>query len=515
MNTQVLIVGAGPTGLMAANQLQRFGIDCLVIDSKSGPTIESRAIAVTARSLEIYQQLGLSNEVVNDGVQLISLNAYSDGKKKAEVKLGEIGKGMSDFPYVLAYEQSKNETLLYENLKKNNGNVEWQTEFISLEQHKESISAVVMHNNETYTINAQYIVGCDGARSPIRNQLNFKFDGGTYENKFFVADVIMEWELSDDKIIIAPSDENFCGFFPLANDKEYRVLGSLPKKYFNEENISFDDIKNVIISTIGKPIHFEKTNWFSVYKLHHRCVDNFSSGNVFLVGDSAHIHSPAGGQGMNTGLQDAYNLSWKLAAVLQGYAKKELLLTYNEERLPFAQWLLKFTDRMFSIMTSGNWFIAIFRKYVVLNLMSVIFSIEAIRPTIFKTMSQIWYSYSGMELSYSTTKQKLKFKAGDRLPYIIVSSSEKPFYESFTAPSFHLLYLSNDLLDTETKNEIANTIPFSVKIIEYPITESWKKLGVNTVLYILVRPDNYIAYLSDSFNKTEVKKYLNRFFNLK
>jgi 2-polyprenyl-6-methoxyphenol hydroxylase-like FAD-dependent oxidoreductase len=512
MDTQVLIVGAGPTGLMAANQLLRFGIDFILIDSKSGPTIESRAIAVTARSLEIYQQLGLSETVVENGIKMNSFNLFSDGKQKGEVKIGEIGKGMTDFPYLLAYEQSQNETLLYNNLKKNGKDVLWETEFVSLEEHENHIVVLAKKNTETVEIKAEYMIGCDGAKSPIRHQLNFNFHGGTYENKFYVADVIMNWTLPHDNLVIAPSDTNFVGFFPLKGDRYFRVLGTFPRKYYNKEDIGFEDIEKEVVKTIGLPVDFEKVNWFSVYNLHHRCVDNFSTGRVHLAGDSAHIHSPAGGQGMNTGLQDAYNIAWKLAFVLKKYAKKELLTTYNEERLPFAQWLMSFTDRMFNLMTSDNWFIAKFRKYVALQLIAKIFTFEKIRPIIFRRVSQIWYHYRNITLSASTTKQKLLFKAGDRLPYIADGSLSTPFYDLFTAASFHLLYLSDEALNEETSKKIKNTFSFPIQIVHYPLTESWKKLGVEKPLFVLVRPDNYIAYLFDSFNETEIENYLSRYF---
>jgi 2-polyprenyl-6-methoxyphenol hydroxylase-like FAD-dependent oxidoreductase len=512
MNTQVLIVGAGPTGLMAANQLHRFGIDFIIIDSKSGPTKESRAIAVTARSLEIYQQLGLSKTVVENGIKMNSFNLFSEGNRKAKVEIGEIGKGMTDFPYLLAYEQSENETLLYENLKNNGKSVEWETEFVSLKEYKNEIVVLAKKSNETFEIKAEYLIGCDGASSPIRHQLKFNFQGGTYENKFFVADVIMNWKVPHDNLVIAPSDKNFCGFFPLKGDRYYRVLGSLPRVYFNKENISFEDIEKEVIKTIGIPIDFEKVNWFSIYNLHHRCVDNFSSGRLYLAGDSAHIHSPAGGQGMNTGLQDAYNITWKLAFVLKKQAKSDLLNTYNEERLPFAKWLMKFTDRMFNIMTSDNWFIAKFRMHVVLNIIATIFSFRKIRPIMFRTVSQIWYSYKGKSLSLSTSKQKLLFHAGDRLPYISDVHLTTPFYELFTEPSFHLLHISNVGLEKELIEKIQKTFRFPIKIIEYDLTESWQKLGVTEALFVLVRPDNYIAYLFDSFRELEVENYLNKYF---
>lgn len=503
MKTDVIIIGAGPTGLMAANQLMRFGIDFIILDTKSGPTIQSRAIAVTARSMEIYQQMGLAQKVVDGGAKINSFNVYSDGKKKGEVKIGEIGIGLTDFHYLLGFEQSKNEEMLYENLVQHDKNVLWNTEFLHLHQELNKVTATVKSNDKEFEIEGKYLIACDGARSPIRHQLHFKFDGGTYENKFFVADVVMNWELEYDKLVITPGDQNLCGFFPLKGDRYYRVLGTLPKEYFTKEDIVFEDLKKVIIETWGLPMTFEKVNWFSVYKLHHRCVNRFQSGNVFLAGDAAHIHSPAGGQGMNTGLQDAYNLVWKLAFVLKGYANKDLLLTYNEERLPFAQWLMNFTDRAFNMMTSDNWFIRNFRKHIGLNMIGYVFQNKNIRPRLFKTVSQTWYSYNGKSLTgRMKSKQNLKFKAGDRLPFI-----KEHFYELFREPGFHLLIISN----TKEKTVDTSLFPFPVKIVHSEISD-WNLQGVNSDLYILLRPDNYIACVMDEWNAEKIKIYTERVF---
>ena len=510
MKTDVIIVGAGPTGLMAANQLNRFGIDFIIIDAKSGPTVESRAIAVTARSLEIYQQMGLSDTVVEKGAKINSFNFYYGGKRKAEIKIGAIGVGLSDFHYLLAFEQSKNEELLCENLKHNHKDVLWNTEFVELKEHQNSIEIIAKQNNQSISITAQYLVACDGAKSPIRHQLNFTFHGGTYENKFFVADVVMNWALEYDKLVVAPSEKNFCGFFPLKGDKYYRVLGTLPKEYFNNENITFPDIEKVVIETIGLPVNFEKVNWFSIYKLHHRCVDNFNSGRVFLAGDSAHIHSPAGGQGMNTGLQDAYNIAWKLAFVLKKYANPNLLTTYNEERLPFAHWLLKFTDRAFNIMTSDKWFIAKFRKYFAINMIGLLLSGERFKPMIFKTVSQIGYSYNTKALSATAiTKQKLLFKTGDRLPFLKAN-----YYTNFKEACFHLLHIGYNKPGSLTVEQINKPFPFPIKIVESNLSEHWNELGVRSELFILIRPDNYIAFISDNFDEKQLKTYLTKYFSI-
>ena len=508
ITTDVLIVGAGPTGLMAANQLTRFGIDFILIDRKSGPTIESRAIAVTARSLEIYQQMGIHNGAINGGKTIQSFNLYSQGKKKVEVKVGEIGKGLSEFSYMLAFEQSKNEELLASQLVKQGKEIHWNCEFGELNEYKDTIWAVLLRNGELHEIKSQYLIACDGANSSVRQQLQFAFKGGTYAHKFFVADTKLEWDLPYNNLIIAPGDKNFCAFLPLYGDLGYRVIGSLPRKYFNKEEITFKEIESVVIETLGVKAKFQTVNWFSTYKLHHRRADHFREGNVFLAGDSAHIHSPAGGQGMNTGLQDAYNLAWKLAMVIKEYAKPSLLETYNEERLPFAKWLIQFTDRGFNLMTNDLWIIKFFRKYIVFNMVGIVPKIGWIRPVIFKVLSQIWYSYAGRSLSSTLSNQKLKFKAGDRLPFL----ENYNIYPGLTNASFHLIHIHSDALDAAIQKKISSLFPFPIKIVECQVNSDWTKLGVSTELFILLRPDNYIALVLDKLDRIRIQSYLRRHF---
>lgn len=504
MKTEVLIIGAGPTGLMAASQLSRLDIDFIIIDKKDGPTQESRAIGVTPRSLEIYQQMGIADEVLETGVPINGVLAWSNGKKKAEVQFDALGRGLTDFHFLYAFEQSKNEELLYKYIKSNNGNVFWNTELKSLAQSKEKVEATVSIGGNTHSIECTYLIGCDGAKSLVRQQLKFQFKGGTYENKFFVADTELLWDLDYDKLIVSPSDKNFCAFFPLKGNKNYRVIGTLPKSYKDKENISFSDIEKTVKSNIGIDVSFEKVNWFSVYLLHHRCVDTFRKGKVFLAGDSAHIHSPAGAQGMNTGLQDAYNLCWKLAGVLRGHASEKLLDTYNEERLPFAQWLLKFTDRGFGVMSSDNKLLAFFRKHVALNLVGHLLKIDKLRKRMFRTVSQIAYSYEGKSLSKNYSRQPLSFRAGDRLPYL-----REGFYQRFNSPAFHCLHISQNALQKETVKKIKSAFPFPVQIVESNLAD-WAKFGVKEDLYVLVRPDHYIASIAGHL---EVILPVGKYFN--
>ena len=512
-NTDVIIIGAGPTGLMAACQLARYEIDFIIVDQKAGATVESRAIAVTPRSLEIYQQMGIVDVAIEQGQFINEFTLFINGKEKATVSIAEIGKGLSDFPFLLAFEQSKNETLLYETLQKYNRQVEWNTAFLGLEQNNESVIVTLKNPqiSDKITVTAKYLIACDGASSPVRHALNCNFPGGTYENKFYVADTQLNWDFSYNRLLLSPEKKSFCAFFPMPGDNAYRVIGTLPKEFYAKEHITFSDVQDVIKDNVKFPLEFRKVNWFSIYKLHHRCVDNFRAGRCFLAGDAAHIHSPAGGQGMNTGLQDAYNLTWKLAMVLKGFANDKLLETYHLERYPFAKWLLNFTDRAFGFMTSAHFLIDFFRKYFASQLIKLALGNKKLRTGIFRTLSQIWYSYIESPLSLNLSKQPLKFKAGERLPYmkININNKEQSIYCLLTTAKFHLLVIGKNNLTPELMNAIT---PFEkiMSIIFLSFEKNWKKLGTEKELYILVRPDNYIGLLSDKISEEVLNAYFNK-----
>jgi len=458
--------------------------------------------------MELYQQMGLDDEIIKRSVKVDGYHLHSNGKRKASIRFDDMGEGLSDFTYMMfVFEQSKNETLLYENLLAHDKDVMWNTSFVELKEHTDFVNCTVQTDLGTDIIQAKYVIGCDGARSPVRNQKDFTFEGGTYENRFYVADVKLANNFDQDKLLLSPSDTLFTAFFPLEGKGNFRMVGTLLEKYNNRDDITFDEIKEGVNAACRLDLKYEAINWFSIYKLHHRCVDSFTKGRIHLAGDSAHIHSPAGGQGMNTGLQDAHNLAWKMAFQLKGYAKTDLLNTYSEERLPFAKWLLGFTDRGFTLMSSRNWWTSRLRKYVVLNIIGWMFKVKKIRARMFKTFSQTAYDYTDCSLSHSDSKQKLTFKAGQRLPYI-----EPKFYTQFKAPSFHILHIANKRMDASTGKMMQNNFPFPIHIVEKSITKAWQKLGVHSELFILIRPDTYIAYIADDFKVEQWKAYLDKYF---
>lgn len=514
MHTQVIIIGAGPTGLMAACQLARFNIDFIIIDTKPAPTHESRAMLVTARSMEIYQQMGIVDTVLQQGEVISKFAIYMNGREKATLKTAEAGDGLTDFPNLQAFEQFKNEELLYEQLKTTGRDVLWRTSLVSFEQNEDFVLANLYDKSDPFrkiVIKASYLLACDGASSLVRQQLGLNFDGGTYQNKFFVADVQLNWQQPVNKLIASLSRINFCAFFPMYGDNNYRILGTLPENFAGTDDISFDDLKDEIIKNVKLPLNIEKLNWFSIYKLHHRCIDQFRVNRCFLLGDAAHIHSPAGGQGMNTGLQDAHNLAWKLALVLKGITGEKLIDTYHTERYPFAQWLMKFTDNIFAFMTGRNRFIYLLRTYLMPYILRLVLSTKWITRRIFRVLSQIWYSYKKSPLSLQFIKQKLHFSAGDRCPYVMteIDSKLQSIYHLLTEPKFHLLCIGGNW----DSDHIPELLKDYIKIVNLPLNEGWQKLGVKSNLYLLIRPDNYIGLLTDEISPALITGYFDKFKN--
>src|SRR5690606_14582673 len=357
MQTEVLIVGAGPTGLALACQLLRYGIDHVIVDRKEGTTPHSKAIGVQARTLEIYEQIGLAKDLVRMGTIAERARMVEGGKIRGEVDLSGIGKGMSPYPFLLLVEQGKHERLLYDHIERSGGRVEWQTELVSFSQSDAEVNATIKTaDGTTAEIAAKYMVGCDGAGSDVRRGLGLEFSGSTIERLFYVADVEVDWEFSHDSLYVALAANTITAFFPMTgNDRHFRIVGIFPEGHEGEpEDIEYDEIEKKIIEDTELDLDITGMNWFSVYKAHSRHAERFSLGRCVLAGESAHIHTPAGAQGMNTGIQDGYNLAWKLAAVLRHDSSGEILASYNDERLENATRLLRSTDRFFQLGSSPN-----------------------------------------------------------------------------------------------------------------------------------------------------------------
>mgnify|MGYP001081801506 CR=1 FL=1 len=496
MNTQVLIIGAGPTGLMLSNQLSRYGIKNIIIDTKTGPTVESRALSVSSRSMEIYQQLGLSDTVLKRSKEVQGITMVHNGKKYAQVDLTEIGGEFCDFARLTTtFEQNKNEQLLLENLSESFSTVLWNHAFDSFKQENDNVFTQVKNikDNTILTIKSKYLVGCDGASSAVRKTSGFSFDGGTYDNKFYVADVSLSWEFGYDNVVMMPEKGVFVAFFPLQENKKMRIIGTLPKEFAHVQNIEFSTLESKVREVAKIDFMIEELNWFSVYRIHHRVVDSFNKGKVFLAGDAAHVHSPAGGQGMNTGLQDAHNLGWKLGYVLNGFANESLLATYNEERLPYAKSLVNGTDKGFQFISGNSWLVRNVRSHFVLPLFSFAMRYKLPAVGLFKRLSQLYYSYKNSSLSLGSSSQSLKFGPGDQIPYV-----RKEFYKNFQSQNFHLVCITAKELTLKQIDAVRSSLPFPIDVLQEQITPEWQKFGVQLDLFVLIRPDHHILWIGDT-----------------
>jgi 2-polyprenyl-6-methoxyphenol hydroxylase-like FAD-dependent oxidoreductase len=352
-HSDVLIIGAGPTGLVLALWLVKLGVRVRIIDKTEEPGTTSRALAVQARTLEFYSQVGLADAVIAQGRRVIAANLWVAGKKAARGVFGDMGAGLSPFPFALIYPQDEHERLLIDELSKVGVEVERRTELLKFENSIDGVRAELKRPNGVLeTCEAVYIAGCDGAHSTVRDALGIGFPGGTYAHLFYVADVEAKGAAMDGELHVGLDATDFLAVFPLKGEGRARLIGTVRDQAEDQhDTLSWDDVSQRVIEWMH--IEVARVNWFSTYRVHHRVADHFREGRAFLLGDAAHIHSPVGGQGMNTGIGDAVNLAWKLAAVLHGRAKPSLLDSYEPERIAFARRLVATTDQAFTGVELG------------------------------------------------------------------------------------------------------------------------------------------------------------------
>jgi len=519
-HTQVLIVGAGPSGLMMAAQLLRYGVQPIIIDSKDGPTTHSKALAVQARSMEIYRQMGVVDKVINNGKPAQGVVFNQAGKQQASLSLYNIGKGSTLFPYILMYPQSKNERLLLDYLTQNCCPVYWNTTLINLQQNADGATAQLKNNEDEYTLTCDWVIGADGAHSVVRKQIQIPFNGDTYPRYFYLIDAKLNtFSLTEDYLNMYLGKEGFAGFFPMPDPDNYRIIGNLPEEFGEREDIQVEEILPYLSSVTKTNISIVQNNWFTTYKLHHRMADKFRVQRCFLIGDAAHIHSPVGGQGMNTGLQDAYNLAWKLAGVVNEQIKPTILDSYATERMPVAKELLNTTDRLFNIIMSTNWFARLFKKWLLFKILSIAWKSENIKEIFFKQVSQIGISYRDSNINLHLSKST-KTKAGDRLPYLKLFDEkqllETDLHEWCSKPGFTLIILGK--FDELFLFTLAKWITqkYTGVLNFFYLPPSGKNLDIFEAFEvtphqqkaIIVRPDMYIGYMNDVVDIGMMDSYL-------
>src|SRR6185503_3648022 len=519
-HTQVLIVGAGPSGLMMAAQLLRYGIQPVIIDSKQGPTDESKALGVQARSLEIYRQMGIVDTIIKDGKKAKGISFSRNGKILAGFSITNVGEGQTPFPYIELYQQSKNEKLLPDFLTLHACPVYWDTTLLSLKQTAAHSELQLQNEGRLTNITADWVIGADGAHSAVRKQLNIPFTGDTYNHVFYLADIeIGNEEVSDEQVSLFLASDGVAGFFPMPEANRFRVIGNLPDELDKKENLQLEEVLPGISRVCGFSLTVKHNYWFTIYRLHHRMADKFRAQRCFLIGDAAHIHSPVGAQGINTGLQDAYNLAWKLAGVVNEQIRPAILDSYAAERMPVAKTLLKTTDRIFSVIMSDHWYTRLFKAYLLPGLLKYAGSKESIREEGFKRVSQIGISYRDSTINLHIS-QSTKVKAGDRLPYLKVYDEKKQEETDIHAwcskPGFTFIVLGklaeSDLFTlarwiTQNYGAMLNFyyLPYSAKNSQ--VFEAFE-INPNRAKSLIVRPDMHIGLMNDKVDMVLMDNYL-------
>jgi 2-polyprenyl-6-methoxyphenol hydroxylase-like FAD-dependent oxidoreductase len=483
---QVLIIGAGPTGLVLALWLTRLGVTVRIIDRTAESGTTSRALAVQARTLEFYRQAKIADAVIAGGIKVSTLNFWASGVRAARMPFRRIGEGLSPYPFPLVFPQDAHERLLIDQLDALGVGVERRTELVRFSEHDGCVwAALKLPDGSEETCKAAYLAGCDGASSTVRERLAIGFPGGTYAGLFYVADVEAAGPAIDEQLHADIEDSDFVLVFPLKREGRVRLVGNVrePPETDHRE-LRFDDVKGKAIEHLKLSI--AQVNWFSTYQVHHRVAARFREGRTFLLGDAAHahLHSPVGGQGMNTGIGDAVNLAWKLATVLNEGARDSLLDTYEPERIAFARRLVATTDRVFTVVTKRGSFARLLRTRLVPLLAPWLLRLPLLRRFLFRTISQIGVSYRHSSLSEGAAGA---VRGGDRLPWVEAALGHDNF-----APLVSMSW------QVHVYGEMPGGVEEACAALRLPIhtfagTAKMGRAGLARGAIYLVRPDGYVA----------------------
>jgi 2-polyprenyl-6-methoxyphenol hydroxylase-like FAD-dependent oxidoreductase len=399
-----------------------------------------------------------------------------------------MGKGLSRFPFALIVPQDAHEKFLVEHLRAEGVEVEWRTELVGLQQDADKVVARLRREGDTgagETSECAYLAGCDGAHSAVRQALDVRFPGGTYNHLFYVADVEATGPVMNRELNVALDTADFLAIFPLVGPRHARLVGIVRDDAAEHEQLAWDDVSKEVIERLG--LNVQKVNWFSTYRVHHRVARRFRVGRAFLLGDAAHIHSPVGGQGMNTGIGDAVNLSWKLAWALAGRSAEKALDSYECERQRFAKRLVETTDRAFTVVTRNGPVAEFVRVQLAPRLLPLLARTHFGPRFVFRSVSQIGIHYRGCELSAGRAGD---ICGGDRLPWVRLGPGDafSDNYEPLGALRWQVHVYGEGSAEVE---RYCAERRFALHV--FPWRPAMESAGFARNAIYLVRPDGYVA----------------------
>ena len=509
----VLIVGAGPTGLTLAAQLQAFGTSFRLIDRQLDRVHESRALAVQPRTLEVLTGLGLADTMVERGNPAVELEMHGRFRT-TRTPLFDIGLDDTRFPFLLFLSQAGTEAILGEHLVAEGARIERAVELVALTQHTDHVACTLRHRDgHTEQGEARYVVGCDGAHSTVRQLAGVEFTGAAYPQTFVLADLDADGPRAG-AVHAYMGDDGLLFLFPLGRPATWRMLAMAPPIAAGsaDEAPDLGRLQALADRYTREAVRLHEPVWATYFRIHHRHATRYRQGLTFLAGDAAHIHSPAGAQGMNTGIQDSWNLGWKLALVAAGDAHANLLDTYETERMPVGRGVLRFTDRAYRIATSRNRLIRTLRTTLAPELVRLVLASRRGRALGFRSLAQLAVSYRDSSLSQEgQPRLRTGPRAGDRLPDAPVAHAGRQsttLHQVLVPARFHLL-LSGPPDAWPRGDRVRRQVHTSRidvhRLVRQPSCDALHdisgkahgRLGLaapDATAHHLVRPDGHIAY---------------------
>jgi 2-polyprenyl-6-methoxyphenol hydroxylase-like FAD-dependent oxidoreductase len=552
----VLVVGAGPTGLALASQLARWGVRFRIIDKRPDRAQESRALAVQPRSLELLQSIGLGERLAARGHTTTHLVLHLDRARPATIDLGDIDRTDTRFPYVLLVSQADTEAVLADYLESCGVTIERRVELVAFQQNPNGLICTLRHaDGRDEAIRVIYLAGCDGAHSTVRKATDIPFEGGAYLQIFALGDVEADGPLVPGGVNVFALGRGLAVFFPLGHPTTWRVIAIQGRDTqailaggtddVSMDLLSLPELQAMVDDPTRGAVRLRDPVWLTRFRLHHRQAARYRDGNVFLAGDAAHIHSPVGAQGMNTGIQDSWNLGWKLAMVSRGVANEDMLESYNAERWPVGRTLLRATDRIFAgvekSVTRGSYAAAL-RRLIVRHVIAPALSQRRIRAIAFHFVSQLGIRYANSPVvTEGTPHLRRGPRAGDRLPDARVrrgGQMQKTYLQKELLKPCMMLLLCGpvEAWNNDSLRNLAREFQSLLELTHLrraglygppgAASEAGSSdatlvdengtalamLGVDSTAQYLIRPDGHVAFRCAGTDLSGVRDYLRRWF---